>query len=151
MKLRKKIKRKNNHMITRKIKKFLYKNLGIVFKEEGVVDTIRDIAVDNLYRMVRDYSEWYDEHGLYLPPDYASDPTGWTIALQKMRRSFGLLYEEMNGYGELWEAKNVWKEYGAIDIEKINELNKEIKEGLSLFGSQLIYMTDPKKGTEKGK
>jgi len=138
-------------MSTKKIKKFLYKHLGIVFKKEGMVDTIRDVAVDNLYRIVEDYSQWYAEHGIHLPPDYASDPTGWTIALMKMERSFKLLYEEMNGYGELWEAKNGWKKYGAIDIEKINELEREIKEGLSLFGSQLLYLTDPKKGTEKGK
>ena len=111
-------------------------------------ETIRDIAVLTLYEVISDYSDWQEQHGLYLPPDFATDPTGWAIALQKMKRAFRLLYEEIMSEGELWEAKNKWKDYGEEDVEEIKELNEEIQEGLTLFGKYLFYLTDPKNGVE---
>lgn len=108
-------------------------------------ETMRDKTVKTIFSMIEKYSKWYDEHGLYLPPDYASDPSAWSEALHKMSRAFKLLIQEMNGEGELWEAKNKWKKYGEEDTEKIKELEAEIKEGLSLFGSQLFYLTDTEK------
>ena len=115
-----------------------------LFKKDLV--SIRDIAIENLYLAIEDYSDWYQEHGLYLPPDYYTDPSEWNEILHKIKRSFRLLYEEIHGYGELWEAKNKWDKFGQQDTEKIKDLNQEIKEGLDLFGSQLFYLTDPKKG-----
>jgi hypothetical protein len=82
---------------------------------------------------------------MYLPPDYAKDPSGWSEALHAMKRAFCLLYEELNKEGELWEAKNKWNEFGEQDTEKIEELNGVIKYGLTLFGKYLFYLTDPKK------
>lgn len=104
--------------------------------------TIKSTAVKYLHQMVEDYSEWYDDHGLYLPPDYASDPTGWTEALHVVKRAFKLLNDEMNGEGELWEAKHAWEQFGEKDSEKIIELEKEIKAGLTIFGAQLLYLSD---------
>lgn len=104
--------------------------------------TIRDVAVTAVHDMVEKYSEWYDEQGLYLPPDYAADPTSWTEALHKVKRAFCLLHSEMNGEGELWRAKNDWSKFNEQDTEAIKDLEKEIKEGLTIFGSQLLYFTD---------
>jgi hypothetical protein len=106
--------------------------------------TIRDIAVKSLCKIISEYSTWYDEHGLCLPPDYASDPSAWTEALHKVKRAFILLNDELHQRGELWEAKNKWKKFGEQDSEKIDELNKEIKEGMMIFGAQLLYLTDYK-------
>jgi len=107
--------------------------------------TIRDIAVQVMTDVISDYSDWYEEKGLYLPPDFATDPAGWTEALHKIKRAFTLLDDEAHQEGELWEAKNRWKEYGEQDAERIKELEHEIQEGLLLFGQNLQYMTDPKK------
>lgn len=112
--------------------------------------TIRDTTVEELCRLIEDYSDWYEEHGLYLPPDYATDPSGWNEALHKIKRAFRLLYEEIHGEGDLWEARHGWEKYGEKDTERIDELEKEIKEGLALFGAQLFYLTDPKKGVAPG-
>lgn len=109
---------------------------------ENKNQTIRDKVVKTMWRKIENYSDWYEEQGLYLPPDYAADPSGWTEALHKVKRAFLLLKDEMNGEGELWKAKNQWKQFGEQDVEKIQELEKEIKEGLTIFGSQLLFLTD---------
>jgi len=122
--------------------------MGILEKliKQEEYTTIRDKAVESLYWSIKDYSDWYEECGIYLPPDYAIDPAGWTEVLHKIKNAFRLLYEEFREEGELWEAKNGWKDYGEQDVDRIEELNKEIEEGLSLFGKYLFYFTDPKKG-----
>lgn len=116
----------------------------MIFKKK--TKTIRDTAVKALFDIVSDYSEWYDEHGLYLPPDYMHDPTGWCEDLHKVKRAFTLLYEDLNEKGELWEAKKKWEKFGEQDAEKLKDLNNEILDGLRIFGAQLLYLTDPKKG-----
>lgn len=125
----------------------IIKTLKNALKKEE--PNIRDRAIDVLHAAIEEYSDWYEEHGLYLPPDYVTDPTSWTEALHKMKRAFTLLNDEANQEGELWEAKNKWKEFGEKDSEKIDELNREIKEGLTIFGSQLLYLTDRPKKVEK--
>jgi len=104
--------------------------------------TIRDVAVRELCDLVSDYSDWYENHGLVLPRDFANDPTGWTVALQKMKRAFCLLRQDMDREGELYEAKKKWEKFGEKDGAKIEELNTEIREGLSLFGKYLLDLTD---------
>jgi phosphatidylserine/phosphatidylglycerophosphate/cardiolipin synthase-like enzyme len=121
------------------IKKFFNK----IFKKNKL--SIRDIAIENLCLAIEDYSDWYEEHGLHLPPDYATDPGEWNEVLHKMKRAFRLLYDEIHEEGDLWEAKNKWKDYGQKDTEEIERLYKEIAEGFTLFGSQLLYLTDYKK------
>lgn len=103
---------------------------------------IRDYSVQALYRLVSDYSDWYEEHGVKLPPDFATDPTAWTVCLQKMKRAFCLLHDEQNGSGPLWNAKHKWAQFGEVDSEEIKDLEQEIHEGLSLFGKYLYYMQD---------
>jgi hypothetical protein len=115
-----------------------------MFKKESKDKIIRDEAVRVLYPLIKEYSKWYDEHGIYLPPEYKNDPTAWTEALHKMEKSFRMLYENLNEEGELWSAENRWKEFGEKDAEAVKEIEKEIAKGLTLFGSQLVYMVDPK-------
>lgn len=115
-----------------------------VFKKKKSIVTVREEAVESICAILEDYSEWYDRQGLYLPPDYATDPSQWSEALHKMKRAFRLLYDEMHEEGELWEAKNKWKKYGEKDEQKVEELEKEVREGLALFGQQLFYLNDPK-------
>lgn len=107
--------------------------------------SLRDKAVMSLYEAVRDYSAWYDEKGLYLPPDYATTPHLWSEEMHKMTNAFELLYDELHGEGELWEAKNSWEDATKIDKEKIDRLTKEIQEGFEAFGKQLLHMTDAEK------
>jgi len=88
--------------------------------------TVRDVAISSLCEVIKDYSEWYDEKGLYLPPNFATDPAGWCEALHKMKEAFMLLRN-------------------AEDMDDIEGYEKDIVEGLTLFGENLMYMNDPKK------
>ena len=114
--------------------------LNKIFKKSK--PNIKDLAIKSLYSAIKDYSVWYANHGLYLPPDYATDPGKWTMDLQGIERAFRLLKEESEGRGELYEAKNKWKQFGETDTEKINDLEKEIKKSLKVFGEELLYLTD---------
>lgn len=104
--------------------------------------TLRDTIVTSVFKNIDEYADWYAEAGLLLPPDFATDPTQWTEALRKMQRAFSLVSEEIDGYGELWEAKNKWKEFNEKDAEEIKLLEQEINEGFALFGKYLYYMND---------
>lgn len=104
--------------------------------------TIRELTVRRVFKSLNEYADWACESGLYLPPDYAKDPTGWNEVLRKMQRAFRLLSEELDGEGQLWEAKNKWKQFGEQDKEEVQALEKEIQEGLTLFGKYLFYLTD---------
>jgi predicted FMN-binding regulatory protein PaiB len=114
------------------------------FSKGEKVRTIRDIVVGSVYEALEDYSEWYEQQGLHLPPNFATDPTAYTEALHKMVRAFELLYEEIQGEGELLQARC------GEDAQKVEQLEKEVQEGLLLFGQNFGYMTDPKKGTVPG-
>lgn len=108
------------------------------------LETVRDIAVGKLFDAIDDYATWYSEHGLFLPPDFVTDPGTWTIILSKMQRAFKLLNDESYEEGELWDAKHKWDNFGEKDNQKIKELEKEIQEGLALFGKYLFWLTDKK-------
>lgn len=105
-------------------------------------ETIRGTAVRELYPLISKYADWNAEHGMYLPPDFASDPTGWANALRDMQRAFRILKEELEGEGELWEAKNRWKKYGQEDSQEICEIEAQIERGLTLFGKYLYFLTN---------
>lgn len=104
--------------------------------------TIRDVAVSSLTDIINNYTDWYVENGLYLPPDYATDPSSWNEVLRKIQRAFNLLNDEAHQKGELFEAKEEWKKYGEQDTAKIDDLNKEIKQGLEFFGKYLFDLID---------
>lgn len=98
--------------------------------------TIRDKAVRFLAKAVDDYADWACESGLYLPPDYATDPAGWAECLRSMQRAFNLMRDEENGEGELWEARM------KKDDDRVTKLEDEIKRGFENFGKHLFFLTD---------
>lgn len=95
------------------------------FKKEK--KSVRDYFASTLMtEVVAEYSEWYDQNGLYLPPDYATRPSEWNEDLHKIVRALELL-DEGGSDGE----------YASTEAEQA-----EIVEGLSILGKQLYYMTD---------
>ncbi len=97
------------------------------FLKKNKNQSVRDYFASTLMtEKVADYSEWYDQNGLYLPPDYATRPTDWLEDMHKIVRAL----EKLDEYGE--DA-----EYALTEDEQ-----KEIVEGLTILGKQLFYMTD---------
>lgn len=91
--------------------------------------SVRAVAVESLLEVLESYSEWYDQAGLYLPPKYATDPTGWSEAMHVMVRALDLIdIEETYTEGSISEAEK-----------------KEVIKGLKLLGENLYYMTDVEK------
>lgn len=104
--------------------------------------SIRQVAVENLTDLISDYAEWYHRAGLYLPPAYAADPTGWSEALQKIERAFDLV----SGNDDDYTLAQFNAETGLVgDLQNLEDLEKEINEGFALFGANLLYLTDIKK------
>lgn len=116
----------------------------LIHRGGGKSPYIRDLTIRAIYEPLTDFVDWSCEQGLYLPPDYEKDPSGWAETLRHMQRAFRMLYEELDGRGELWEAKNKWKDFGEQDTQKVAELEKDIQEGLSLFGKYLFYLIEEK-------
>lgn len=96
-------------------------------------ENIRDKAVKCLLDIVHKYDNWYAEKGLYLPPDYASDPSGWTEALHKIHRAFKLMDDKNNEKGEIWNEP---------DLGKREALEEEVRGGFFLFGKYLYWLND---------
>lgn len=92
-----------------------------IFKKKNT--NIRDTVINNLSDMVDRYDKWYEEFGLYLPPDYECDPTGWTEALHSINKAFKLLRENE-------------------DNKFSKEQEEDIKSGLFLFGKYLYWLND---------
>lgn len=72
--------------------------------------------------LINKYSKFYAEKGLKLPPDFSTDPTGWTVVIYKMSAAATLLER---GYESLGE-----------------EEKETVREGLELFGKYCIYLKD---------
>lgn len=96
-------------------------------KKSPVAPTVRDVTVRSVHDAIDEYADWACEQGLYLPPGYEKDPSGWAEVLRKMQKAFQLLSEHASG---------------DLDDAKIEELKDQIQEGLELFGKHLFYLTD---------
>ena len=107
--------------------------------------TIRDVVARNVAELMKAYHRWYSEDGLYLPPEYEADPSGWTEALRKMSRAFQLVAHIDDEDGELHNALHKWDSVGEKDVEEIRRLEDEIIEGFTLFGKNLYYLKDDKR------
>ena len=98
----------------------MFKKFLQLFKRRPV--TIREHCVESMRDIVKDYSDWYEERGLYLPPDFATRPDEWNEELHKMVYAFN-----------------------EVDNKFEDEDVKKIKEGFESFGKYLYFLNDPKK------
>lgn len=96
--------------------------------------TIREAAVLELYHTIDDYCSWYIEQGIYLPPGYEKDPSGWNEVLNQIKRAFTLLHDYKAETGQLWDARG--------NAEETKKLQEQICTGFELFGKYLFYLTD---------
>lgn len=103
---------------------------------------IKGYVVSRVTPLIDSYVDWYAQRGIFLPPDYATDPTGWTEVLRKIQRAFILADTEDDDDGEIHQAKVKWSTFGQEDPEAIKELYNEIQLGFELFGKYLMHLKD---------
>lgn len=102
------------------------------------VADIRRMTIKTLRPVINEYADWYAEHGITLPEEFAQDPTTWTNHLRTIQRAFNLAGDELEGKGEIFTAfKN-----NRDDL--VATFNKEKQDGFELFGKYLSELVDPR-------
>lgn len=99
-------------------------------------DDLRTTIIDRLTNDIDDYVEWYSEQGVYLPDEFAQDPSAWTEVLRKIQRAFRLASTELGSEGEIMKARILGNH------EQVKKLTEEMQEGFELFGKYLNVLRD---------
>lgn len=115
-----------------------------MFKFGNKENKARDIAdirrktIETLCPIIDDYVDWYAEHGITLPEEFAQDPTSWTNHLRTIQRAFVLADDELNEVGEIHKYLKVNRD------DVVAKLLEEKQEGFELFGKYLNVLIDPR-------
>lgn len=102
------------------------------------ISDIRRATITTLCPIIDTYVDWYAEHGITLPEEFAQDPTSWTNILRKIQRAFVLAEDDLNDVGEMQKYLKVNRD----DI--VAKLLDEQQEGFELFGKYLDVLIDPR-------
>lgn len=102
------------------------------------VADIRRATIKMLRPVLNEYVDWYAEHGITLPEEFAQDPTTWTNHLRTIQRAFNLAGDELEGEGEIFNA------FKNKQNKLVASLNKEKQDGFKLFGKYLCELVDPR-------
>lgn len=113
-----------------------------IFNKKLKKVNIREETVLSLYEPLKNYSKFNDEHGLYLPPDFATRPADWSEEVHKMVEALGLLYDELHGEGKLYDLTSSPVELTKEEQKRLDDLNAQIQDGLSSLGKQLFFLTE---------
>lgn len=84
--------------------------------------------IKTLQPLIKEYARVEAESGIFLPPDFKTDPARWLETLRAMEYSFDELNKEFSG-----------EKISCINDEiKLEERAKKIQKGLELFGKYLM-------------
>lgn len=89
--------------------------------------------VKKIYKPLKVFIKNYEEGGLSLPIEYATDPAAWLLILKKIEYSFD----------DLWDKDND-PDYDKFKTtpEKLKEHEERVEEGLELFGRHIRDLWD---------
>lgn len=120
------------------------KDLPLIFKNKfqrltrGYSDLdvmlVGDFVFEKTYKPLKKFIKHYEEHGMALPLEFATDPGTWLSILKKIEFAFDSEWSVQN------EIENRFTK-GMTD-EKIKEHDKKVEEGFTLFGKYLLYLYD---------
>lgn len=99
-------------------------------------DDLRTIIIDKITDDIIEYTDWYAENGVYLPDEFAQDPSAWTEVLRKIQRAFRLAVMEFGSDGEIMKAQILGNQ------EEVKKLIGGMQEGFELFGKYLNVLRD---------
>ena len=107
------------------------------FKKDKEVKSIAQVFLEEVGPAIIEYSEWYDQNGLHLPPDYGNDPSAWSEALHKIVRAIEILNEKDSEF--VLKDGTVINDYSMVYTHEDTEA---IREGMAIFAKQILYLTD---------
>jgi hypothetical protein len=119
-----------------KIPSFIQK---VIFKSQELINGYSEYDVYNLgsfvfrktYKPLKKFVKYYEEHGMYLPDEFETDPASWLAILKKIEFAFDSEWSSRH------EVQNRYIK-GKTE-EEIKEHNLKVEEGFTLFGK---YMRD---------
>lgn len=112
--------------------KMVYQRITKGYCEEDVWN-LNSFIVNKTYKPLKEFVKHYEEHGLALPAEFATDPGSWTLILKKIEYAFDDVYNSEHDY-----------DYDRTRYtgEKLEEHYKKVEEGLTLFGKYLRNLWD---------
>jgi hypothetical protein len=90
--------------------------------------------VRKTYIPLKRFVKNYEEHGMSLPVEFASDPGAWLMILKKIEFAFDSVWEDEN------EMENRFTR--GMTAEQLKEHNLKVEEGLILFGKYIRSLWD---------
>lgn len=94
---------------------------------------LNSFILNKTYRPLKKFIKNYEESGMSLPTEFATDPGAWTLVLKKIEYSFD----------DMWNSEHDFN-YGSkrLSPEDLDEHNKKVEEGLVLFGKYFRGLWD---------
>jgi len=110
--------------------KFWLQRMYYGYSENDVSD-LSSYVIDKVYYPLKSFIKDYEEHGMHLPIEFASDPGAWLNILKKIELAFDSAWEDE------FEVDNRFTTN--LNEEQLKEHNLKVEEGFTLFGK---YMRD---------
>ena len=119
--------------------RWLWQRLTRGYDDRDVYD-LDEALVRFAYPRLKHFITWQCDHGMSCPPSL--DPAAWLEVLRKIEKAFDIQAGRLGLYG-LEETKAPtpaeWTEESYQKwLDTINEEDKQIKEGIELFGKYLL-------------
>jgi hypothetical protein len=110
--------------------KFWIQRMWYGYSEDDVWN-LNSYLIDKIYWPLKTFVKDYEEHGMALPREFASDPGAWLMILKKMELAFD------SAWADEFEEENRFTK--GMNEEQIKEHKLQVEEGFTLFGK---YMRD---------
>ena len=112
------------------------------WKVQRIIKGYSDYDIYNLnsfifnktYKPLKIFIKHYEEHGMSLPSEFASDPGTWLLILKKIEFAFDAHWADEND-----EENHFTK---GMTSEQIEEHYKKVEEGFTLFGRHIRDLWD---------
>lgn len=97
---------------------------------------VRHFVIQKVHGPLMKFITDYEEGGMSLPSEFATDPAAWLKILKKIQYAIDWEYKEDEEWDEFHAVFQTWSQ---VDIE---QHYKKVQEGLELFGRYLLALWD---------
>lgn len=113
--------------------KFWYQRMLYGYSDSDVWN-LNSFIIEKMYAPLKEFVKNYEEHGMSLPTEFASDPGAWLLILKKIEFAFDSVWEDE------FEAENRFTK--GMTSEELKEHSLKVDEGLTLFGKYIRDLWD---------
>lgn len=112
--------------------KWAFQRLFRGYDDQATWD-VKGFILNKAYRPLKIFIKNYEEGGMSLPKDYATDPGAWTLILKKIEYSFD----------DMWNSEHDFNyDKYKLSAEKLEEHYNKVQEGFELFGKYFRDLWD---------